>query len=70
MTVSVGDGLIRIKISQLLASGLTVDVVLGATVVVEVGSLMDKCSTLGVGAGGGRTPEGTTEVNGSELIGI
>jgi len=70
MTVSVGGGLIRIKLSQLLASSPTVDVVFGVAVVGEMGSLMDKCSALAVSAGGGRTPEGIAEVNDSELIGI
>ena len=70
MTVSVGDSLIWIKLSQLLASGPTVGVVFGTTVVGEVGSLVDECSTLGVGTCGGRTPEGIAEVNDSELIGI
>lgn len=70
MTVGIGDGQIRIDPSQLLTSSLTVDVVFSATIIGEVGSLMDKRSTLGIGPGSSGAPEGTAEVDGSEFVGI
>ena len=70
MTVSIGDGLIWIDLSQLLAISLAIDVVFSTTVAYEVGSLMNKCSTLGIGPSSGGAPEGIAEVDGSEFIGI
>ena len=70
MTISVVDGLIWVGLSQLLTNNLTVNVVFGATVVDEVGSLVDERSALGIGTAGGGAPEGTTKVDDSKFIGI
>ena len=69
MVVGVEDGLIRVADSQVLGTGLTIHVVVGATVDGEVGRLVDQRSGLGIGAGIGGTPEGTAEVDPSEFVG-
>ena len=70
MAVGVEDGRSWVLDGQVLAVRLAVSVVPGATVGVEVGSLVDERSALGIGTGGGGLPEGTAKVDGSELIGI
>jgi hypothetical protein len=55
---------------QPLATGLTIIVVLALAVDGEVGRLVDKRSGLGVGTGGGGSPEATAEVDHSELVKI
>jgi len=70
VTVGVVDGLSYITDSQVLTVSLTVLVVLVATVDVEVRGFMDKSPGLGIGTGVGGAPEGTTEVDLSELVGI
>ena len=70
MTVGVHDGLRWVGTGQAPAAGLTVSVVFGATVEGEVGRLVDERSGPGVGADVGGSPEGTTEVDLSEIIGI
>ena len=69
MIVGVEDGLIWVADSQVLGTGLTVNVVVGTTVDGEVGRLVDQCSGLGVGTGVWGAPEGTAEVNPSEFVG-
>ena len=70
MAVGVEDGQSRVIDGQVFAGSLAVSVVLGTAVNGEVGSLVDKRPSLGIGAGGGGVPEGTAEVDGSELVGI
>jgi len=70
MAVGVEDGRVWVAHGQVPAASLTVSVVPGTTVGVEVGSLMDERSALGIGTVGGGSPEGTAEVDGSESIGI
>jgi len=67
--VGVVGGLRRAGFGQLLGLIDTVNVVEGATVFVEVGSLVDKCSGPGVGASIREVPEATAEVDLSELVG-
>jgi len=68
--IGVHDGLSWVRPSQILGFGLTVNVVLGATVDGEVGGLVDERPSLGVGTGGWGLPEGRTEPDLSELVGI
>ena len=70
MTIGVEDGMTWILDSQLLASGLTVNIVVGAAVVPEVRRLVDKYSGLGVGTCVGGSPEATAEVDLSGVVGI
>jgi len=71
VVIGVGDGLIWVGVRQVLTIFTAVSVVLGSTVVGEMGSLVDKSSGLGIGtSGGGGVPEGTTEVNYPEPFGI
>ena len=70
VTVGIVGGQIWIGLSQFLTSDPTVDVVLSATIVGEVGSLVDKSSALRIGPGGRGAPECTAEIDGSEFIGI
>lgn len=70
MIIGVGDGLGRVVLSQLHTIFLSVSVVLGPTVNSEVGRLVDKRPGLGIGTGERGLPEGTTEVNRSEIFGI
>ena len=70
MTVGVVDGPIRVVIGQGLAGSLTVSPIIGTTVDGEVGGLVDKSSSLGVSANVGSVPEGTAQVDLSELVGI
>ena len=70
MAVGVEDSRSRVALSQGLAVILTVSVVFGTTIDSEVGSLVDKCPGLGIGTGGRGVPEGTAQVDGSEIIGI
>ena len=70
VTVSVVGGLSYVTDGQVLTLGLAVLVVLCAPVDVEMGRLMDERSSFRVGTGAGGAPEGTTEVDLSELVGI
>ena len=70
MAVGVEDGSVWVVEGQVLASILTVSVVPSSTVLSEVGSFMDKRPCLGIGTGGRGVPEGTAEVDDSEIIGI
>ena len=70
VTVGVVDGLGRVANSQTLTGGLTISPVIGTTVNSEVGGLMNKSSGLGVGTNVWSVPEGTAQVNLSELVGI
>ena len=70
MTVGIEDGLAWIVDGQLLRCILTGSVVLGPTVLGEAGRLVDKRSGLRVGTVEGSVPEGTAEVDLSELVGI
>jgi len=55
---------------QRLTTSLTVGVVIGTTVDGEVGGLVDKRSSPGIGTSVVGVPEGTAEVDLSELVGI
>ena len=70
VTVGVVDGLGRVANSQTLTGGLTISPVIGTTVNNEVGGLMNKSSGLGVGTNVWSVPEGTAQVDLSELVGI
>ena len=70
MVIGVHDGLAWVAHSQIHGTSRTVDVVLGATVDGKVGRLMDERSRLGVTTSGWGVPEGTTEIDPSELVGI
>jgi len=70
VTVGIVDGPIRVTDGQALAGGLAVGVITGATIDGEVGGLVDKRSGLGVGTGVGGVPEGTAQVDLSELVGV
>jgi hypothetical protein len=70
VTIGVEDGMTWIRDSQLLASGLTVNVVVVAAVFLEVRRLVDKYSGLGVGTYVGGSPEGTAKVDLSGVVGI
>ena len=70
MTVGVVDRLGYVTDSQVLTRSLTILVVLGATIDVEVGRFMYKRSGLGIGTGVGGAPEGAAEVDLSESVGI
>ena len=70
MIVGVADRLVYVIDSQLLTISLTILVVLGAAVHLEVGSFMDKRSGLGIGTGIGGAPEAIAEVDRSESGGI
>jgi len=70
VTVGVGDGLRRVADSQVLARSLTVNMIVGATVDGEVGGLVDKRSSLGIGTDGGGVPETTAQIDRSERVGI
>ena len=54
----------------MLGAILTVNVVEGPTVFGEVGRLVDKRSGPGVGTSVGDVPEGTAEVDNSEVVAI
>jgi len=70
MTVGVHDGLRWVLNSQCLATGLAVSEVIGAAIEGEVGRLVDERSGLGVGTDVGGGPEGSAEVDCSELFGV
>lgn len=70
MVVSIEDGLGWIVDGQVLRSSLSVNEVTGTTVDGEVGGLVDKRSGHGISAGVGSVPEGTTEIDRPELVGI
>lgn len=70
MIVGVVDGSGWVVGGQGFGWVLTVDVIEGATVGVEVGRLVDKCSGPGVSPGVGHVPESTAEVDLSEVVGI
>jgi len=70
VAVGVEDGRIWVADGQGLAVVLTVSVVFGTTVDGEVRSLVDKRPGLGIGTGFRSVPEGTAEVDASEIIGI
>ena len=63
VTVGVADRLGYVIDSQLLTFSLTILMVFGATVHLEVGSFMDKRSGLGISTGVRGIPEGTAEVD-------
>jgi len=68
--IGVVDRQIQVFGGQALGFILTVNVVAGATVVGEVGRLLDKCASPGVGIGLRDVPEGTAEVDNAEGVGI
>jgi len=68
--IGVLDGPSWVGPSQIRGVSYAVDVVLGAAVDGEVGGLVDKRPSLGVGTGGWGGPEGGTEVDPSEYVGI
>ena len=70
VTIGVEDGLVWVVPCQVPGFFLTVSVFIGATVVGEAGRHVDERSGLGIGTGGGGVPEGTAEVDRSELVGI
>ena len=70
MTVGVVDGPSRVADSQVLASGLTVSPIVGTTVGVEMGGLMDKSSGHRVSTLVRSVPVGTAQVDLSILVGI
>lgn len=70
VTIGVEDGPTWVTFRQALTICTTVCIVLGATVEGEVGRLMDKRSSLGIGTGVGGLPEGAAEVDLSEFFGI
>ena len=70
MTIGVEDGLNWVAVRQVLTTGMTVGVVLCATVDSKVGRLVDERSSLGIGTSGGGLPEGTAEVDLPEIFGI
>ena len=70
VTIGVEDGPTWVAVRQLHTSSLTVSVVLCPTIDGKVGRLVDKCSSLGIGADGGSLPEGAAEVDLPELVGI
>jgi len=70
MAVGVVDGPERVADSQVLAGSLTISPIIGATVDGEVGGLVNESSSLGVGTKVWSVPEGTAEVDLSELVGI
>jgi len=70
VTVGIVDGPVRVTDGQALASGLTVSPIVGATVLGEVGGLVDECSGLGIGTGVWGVPEGTAQVDLSICVGI
>ena len=67
VTVGVAERRIYVIDSQLLTFSLTILVVFGAAVHLEVGRFMDKRSSLGISTGVGSIPESTAEVDLSEL---
>ena len=70
MAVGVEDGLGWGGYGHIHRIIVAVSVVIGATVDGEMGRLVDKRSSLGIGTGGWGPPEGTAEVDRSELVGI
>ena len=70
VTIGIHDGLLWVSPSQMLGSSVTVGVALEAAVDDEAEGLVDEDSSLGVGAGGRGVPEGTTQVDLPELVGI
>jgi len=70
VTVGVVDGLSYVTDSQVLTCGLAILVVLVTTVYIEVGRLVDKRSGLGIGTCVWSAPEGTAQVDPSEMVGI
>jgi len=70
VTVGIVDGPSRVSDGQVLATSLTVDPIMGATVSGEVRGLVDKRSGLGIGTGVGGVPEGTTQVDHSVCVGV
>ena len=70
MTVGVQGYQTWIVFGKLLGVGLTVSVVGGVTVGYEVRRLMDERSSSGIDTSVRGFPEGTTEVDNSEILGI
>ena len=70
MTIGIQGYQTWVVFGELLGVGLTVSVVGGVTVGYEVGSLMDECSSSRIDTGVRGFPEGTTEVDNSEILGI
>jgi len=70
VAVGVVDGLGRVADSQTLAARLTINVIVGTTMSGKVGGFVDERSGLGIGTGVRGVPEGTAQVNLSELIRI
>ena len=70
MAVSVVDSLRWIADGQALAGRLTISMIAGTTVGGEVGGLVDERSGLGIGTSVRGVPEGTAQVDLSELVGI
>lgn len=70
MVVGVEDGLGWVGPSQVLGRTLTINVVTGATIDGEVGRLVNERSRPRVGTSVGGIPEGSAEVDQSELVGI
>ena len=70
MVVGVEDGLGWVGYGQFHRIILAVNIVISVTVDGEMGRLVDKCSSLGIGTGDGSPPEGTAEIDRSELVGI
>ena len=68
MTVSVLDDQIWVVDGKLLGAVLTVSVVEGFTVDYEVGRLMDESSSSGIDTSVEGIPEGTAEVDNSEIV--
>jgi len=70
VAVGVEDGPGRVGYGQVPTTRLAVSVVFGATVDGEMGRLVDKRSSLGIGTGVRGPPESTAEVDLSESVGI
>jgi hypothetical protein len=70
VTIGVEDSPIWILDSHLLASRLTVSIIVGAAVVNEVRRLVDKRPGHGIGTYPGGSPEATAEVDLSGVVGI
>lgn len=62
------DGATRIVDSQSFCSTPTVNVVLGVTVDSEMGRLVDKFSSLGIGTGVRELPEATADIKFSKVV--
>jgi hypothetical protein len=69
VAVRVPNCFIRVALGKALAAGLTVGVILSASVLGEVRRFVDQGSALGIGASGGCLPESAAEVDMSEARG-